>query len=444
MKIHILGICGTFMGGIAALAREAGYEVEGSDQGVYPPMSTQLEQLGIQLKAGYKPENVSSDVDQIIIGNALSRGNSAVEWVLNQGLPYFSGPEWLAVHVLAKRKVIAIAGTHGKTTTSSLVAWILESAGLKPGFLIGGVPANFGVSARLGEGEYFVVEADEYDTAFFDKRSKFVHYHPQIAVLNNLEFDHADIFDDLAQIQKQFHHLVRTIPGNGQIISNAQSAALDAVLEMGCWTPVERFAVQDKCEIETLDQAQGQYQMQSQSMKFKFKWELSGEHNLQNAQAGILAAHYAGVCEHQIVTAMAGFKSVARRMQLLSRRDGLYIYEDFAHHPTAIRLTLEAMRSRHPGHRLIAVIEPRSNSMREGAHAAQLPSSIASADRCFVLAQNLNWDTKHLEQAGEVSIEKSGESLLNALKTMVKEGDVIVFMSNGSFEGIQHRFAQKL
>ncbi len=447
MKIHILGICGTFMGGVAALAREAGHIVEGSDQGVYPPMSTQLEELGIQLKSGYSPANISDDVDQIVVGNAMSRGNPAVEWMLDNDIPYESGPRWLSEHVLKDRKVIAVAGTHGKTTTSSLVAWLLDDAGLDPGFLIGGVPANFGVSARLGGGEYFVVEADEYDTAFFDKRSKFVHYHPDIAILNNLEFDHADIFDNLGQIKRQFHHLVRTIPGKGHIVVNQQSHALNDVIDMGCWSHLHYFgqpSLTNPCwNIETLDVSKDEYLICSpDGEKLEFTWQLSGEHNLQNAQGAIAAATLTGVPLKDALDSISRFTSVARRMQLLNNRDDILIYEDFAHHPTAIQMTLAAFKKRFPHRRLIAVLEPRSNSMRDGAHTQAIPSAIQQADVCYILAQNLKWEPDSMFAQQTVVIEHDAQSLLKRLYDDCVSGDLVVFMSNGSFSGIQHRFAQ--
>ncbi|MDH5183563.1 MAG: UDP-N-acetylmuramate:L-alanyl-gamma-D-glutamyl-meso-diaminopimelate ligase, partial [Gammaproteobacteria bacterium] len=378
MHIHILGICGTFMGGIALLAREMGHEVSGSDANVYPPMSTQLEEQGIRLMEGYDPSHLDPEPDMVVIGNAMSRGNPVVEYVLNRGLPYTSGPQWLAEHVLQGRWVLAVAGTHGKTTTASMLAWILEYAQLKPGFLIGGIPQNFGLSARAGEMPFFVVEADEYDTAFFDKRSKFVHYRPRTLVINNLEFDHADIFADLAAIQRQFHHLVRTIPAEGLIIHPQSETNVDEVLAQGCWTPLESF-----------DLAAGNWQankLSSDGSRFEVwlegkvlgevDWALMGDHNVNNCIAAIAAARHAGVPVEHAINAMAEFENVKRRMEVRGEVNGVTVYDDFAHHPTAISTTLDGLRQRVGEQRIIALLEPRSNTMRMGVHKQELAASV--------------------------------------------------------------------
>jgi len=451
VKLHILGIAGTFMGGLAALARERGYTVEGSDQQVYPPMSTQLEQLGIRLAQGYRAEHISADCDQIVIGNALSRGNAAVEHVLNAGLRYSSGAQWLAEQVLPGREVLAVAGTHGKTTTTALLAWLLEACGAEPGFLVGGVPQNFGVSARLGRGRTFVVEADEYDTAFFDKRSKFVHYRPRIAILNNLEYDHADIFPDLAAIQRQFHHLVRTVPGNGRLIVNGEDAALREVLAMGAWTPVETFAIDAQADwqarLVAADGSRFEVLRRSESLGVA-TWSLLGRHNVMNALAALAAASAAGVDPRQAISALAGFHSPKRRLELIAERGDIRVYDDFAHHPTAIAVTLAGLRAQiGPDTRLIAVLEPRSNSMRMGAHAAALAPSLAEADAVFFLQRpELPWDAAAVIAGlrGEGRALPSVDALLTALEAEVRAGDRVVFMSNGGFEGAPRRFAERL
>ncbi len=449
MKIHILGICGTFMGGIALLARSRGHSVSGSDQNVYPPMSTQLAAQGIELREGYRPEHIEPDTDQVIVGNALSRGNSAVEHVLDSGLRYVSGPQWLAEEYLSSMRVLAVAGTHGKTTASSMLAWILDSAGLDPGFLIGGVPANFGVSARPGGGRWFVIEADEYDTAFFDKRSKFVHYRPSIAILNNLEYDHADIFPDLGAIQTQFHHLIRTIPGSGTIVANADDQAIAVVLERGCWTPVQRFgrgeadwraefAAADGSAIAVTDPDGNRHQT---------GWRLRGEHNLLNATAAVAAAAAAGVPPARAVAALGKFRNPLRRQELLCERNDIRVYDDFAHHPTAIRRTLEGLRQDAPARRLLVALEPRSNSMRAGVHAAALAPALALADRIVVLARpELGWDAAQaLAPLGErCEIAPDAGALLSRLTGWVRPGDSVVFMSNGGFDSAPRRFADQL
>ena len=439
MHVHILGICGTFMAGLAALARESGLTVSGSDAGAWPPMSTQLESLGIEVMAGYDPAHLDPAPDLVIIGNALSRGNPAVEYVLDRGLPYVSGPQWLAGQVLAERWVLAVAGTHGKSTTSSILAWILDTAGLNPGFLIGALPGNFGVSARIGDAPFFVIEADEYDTAFFDKRSKFVHYRPRTAILNNLEFDHADIFPDLAAIERQFHHLVRTIPGNGQIILPADDPALERVLAQGCWTPLERLHAIDgwrlRAEADDWRQFTILYQGQPQA---HVSWSMRGRHNASNALAACLAARHAGVALPLAAAALSNFAGLARRLELKAEVGGVRLYDDFAHHPTAIVETLAALRPETDG-RLIVALEPRSNSMRQGAHAAALGPALTGADRIHLLVRpDLHWDTGHLQTALGPRLVRHADvaAISQALCAEAGRGDVIVLMSNGSFDGL--------
>jgi UDP-N-acetylmuramate: L-alanyl-gamma-D-glutamyl-meso-diaminopimelate ligase len=476
MKLHILGIGGTFMGGIAALARELGHQVEGSDANVYPPMSTQLERLGIVLQQGYGAEHLGGGdparaPDLVIVGNALSRGNPAVEHVLDARLPYVSGPQWLGETLLARRRVLAVAGTHGKTTTTSLLAWILESAGREPGFLVGGVPANFGVSARLepgsgiggsGFGErsapshsqsrspdsqspLFVIEADEYDTAFFDKRSKFVHYRPSIAILNNLEYDHADIFPDVAAIQRQFHHLVRIVPGNGRLIVNAEDARLAEVLAMGCWTPVDSFGIDSGDWRARLLAADGSAFVVSHHGRElgEARWELTGRHNVMNALAALAAAQAAGVDAAQALPALADFRNVARRMERIGEHAGVRVYDDFAHHPTAIATTLAGLRAKVGAARILVGMEPRSNSMRMGAHAHELAPSLRDADAVvFLQRSELPWDAARVVDAlgGRGRTADSVERLLADLLAQARPGDHVVFMSNGGFEGAPRRF----
>jgi UDP-N-acetylmuramate: L-alanyl-gamma-D-glutamyl-meso-diaminopimelate ligase len=447
MRIHILGICGTFMGGVAALARELGLDVEGSDASVYPPMSTQLEALGIALESGYRAEHLQPPPDRVVVGNALSRGNPAIEYLLDAGIDYVSGPQWLGETVLRGRHVLAVAGTHGKTTTSSLLAYLLDTAGLAPGFLIGGVPANFGVSARLGPGTPFVIEADEYDTAFFDKRSKFVHYRPQIAVLNNLEYDHADIFPDVAAIQRQFHHLVRTVPGQGRLIVNAEDARLAEVLAMGCWTPVETFGIETGHWRAALSQADGSAFVVSRGevRLGEVRWNLLGRHNVMNALAALAAAAAAGADPRALLPAFAGFESVKRRMERIGVRGGVRVYDDFAHHPTAIATTLAGLRASVGSARIVIALEPRSNSMRAGAHAAGLAGSLADADVVVLLARpELAWDTAPLIAAldGRGIAVPGVDALLAELGTRTRPGDHVVFMSNGGFEDAPRRFAR--
>jgi len=439
MHIHILGICGTFMGSLALLAREAGHVVTGADQNVYPPMSDQLETAGIELYQGYDAEHIAAlSPDSVIIGNALSRGNPSVEYVLDEGLHYQSGPEWLSEHVLRGRWVLAVAGTHGKTTTASMLAWILSYAGLEAGYLIGGVPSNFGQSARLGSAPYFVIEADEYDTAFFDKRSKFVHYHPQTLVINNLEFDHADIFDDLAAIQRQIHHLIRTVPAKGQVmIPNV--TALNEVMDMGCWSTLEYLSGAQspwRVSLEAADQST--FNVAKGEDCGQVQWTLCGAHNRDNALAAIAAAHHIGVSVSTATAALCEFTSVKRRMERLACVDGVTVYDDFAHHPSAIKTTLAGMRARCKNGRVIAIIEPRSNTMRMGCHSNDLPVAVAGAD-CV-------WWYESEENSGvlktlfidndKVVVRNSISIIIEQVVTQAQAGDEIVIMSNGGFGGI--------
>ncbi len=449
--LHILGICGTFMGGLAQLAAARGFRVTGSDTGVYPPMSTQLEAAGIGLMEGYAPGHLDPAPDLVVVGNALSRGNPAVEAVLARGLDYCSGPEWLAREVLRGRRVLGVAGTHGKTTTSSLLAWILEDAGLAPGFLIGGVPGNFGVSAREGAGDCFVVEADEYDTAFFDKRSKFVHYRPNTLVLGNLEYDHADIFPDLAAIQRQFHHLVRCVPGNGRILRPLDSAALDAVEAMGCWTPVERWSLAGPREEPAAAAWQGRMETADgtclslrgpEGDAGTVDWVLPGRHNANNALAAVAAAAHVGVAPAQALAALARFRGVKRRLELLGEVAGVRLYDDFAHHPTAIAATLGALRARGCTGRVLALVEPRSNTMRMGRHREALAASVVDADRVYwYQPPGMDWSLEDVAAAGNApaSVSDDVERLVATVVGEAQQGDQIVIMSNGSFAGIHQR-----
>lgn len=478
-KIHILGIAGTFMGGVAALARELGHQVEGSDQAVYPPMSTQLETLGIRLSQGYLPGNISADCDEVVVGNALSRGNPAVEAVLDAGRRYTSGAQWLAEQVLPGRDTLAVAGTHGKTTTTTILSFLLQAAGREPGFLIGGVAEDFGVSARLGrsvasaepasaraehlspqgEGEdapilsdrpLFVVEADEYDTAFFDKRSKFVHYRPLVAILNNLEFDHADIFPDVAAIQRQFHHLVRTVPGRGRLIVNGEDKHLAEVLAMGCWTPVERFGFDPALEwsARLINQDGSAFVVVHRGVEVAtVEWPLLGRHNVLNGLAALAAAHAVGVDPAGVAPSLAGFHSVKRRMEVIGQAQGVTIYDDFAHHPTAIHTTLEGLRAKVGAARVVVAMEPRSNSMRLGAHADALAPSLDIADVVVFLARpELPWDAGKVIAAvrGDAQAVADTDALLATLGGVVHDGDHVVFMSNGGFDGAPRRFLAQL
>lgn len=495
MHIHILGICGTFMGGIAVLAQAAGHTVTGCDANVYPPMSTQLEAQGIKLIEGFSPEQTKLNPDIYVIGNVVTRGNPLMEEILNQGLPYISGPQWLSENVLQGKWVMAVAGTHGKTTTSSMLAWVLEYAGLAPGFLIGGVPENFGVSARLPQispndsnhpknqdlagdtrraahskqdstpeygalastaqhrsankddfSPFFVIEADEYDTAFFDKRSKFVHYRPRTAILNNLEFDHADIFEDLTAIEKQFHHLVRTVPQLGLVVKNGKEASLERVIAKGCWTPVEDFGTNANWQLAN---ASGDgsfdvlYQGQTQG---RVTWDLMGEHNQMNALAVIAAARHAGVAVETSIAALGAFKNVKRRMETKGTVNGVTVYDDFAHHPTAIETTVAGLRAKVGQARIIAVLEPRSNTMKLGVMKDALPASLAQADTVFCYSANLGWDAAAALQpiAHKASTFDDLTQLVNAIASTAKAGDHILVMSNGGFGGIHQKILDQL
>ncbi len=439
--IHILGICGTFMGGIAAIAKQAGYRVTGCDANVYPPMSTQLEAQGIELIEGFGTEQLGLKPDTFVIGNVVSRGNPLMEEILNRNLPYVSGPQWLADTLLRNKWVLAVAGTHGKTTTTSMLAWILEYAGLNPGFLIGGVPQNFGVSARLTDSPFFVIEADEYDTAFFDKRSKFVHYRPRTAILNNLEFDHADIFADLAAIETQFHHLLRTVPGNGLVVSNGREESLTRVIKRGCWTPVEKFGSNDGWNIDADNRvtlngvAQGMLQ-----------WELMGEHNRMNALAALAAARHAGVPIAQGLAALAEFKNVKRRMEVRGVVNGITVYDDFAHHPTAIDTTVAGLRHKVGNARILAVLEPRSNTMKLGVMKNALPGSLKDADEVFCYGANLGWDASEaLAPLGNKALVKNNlDELVAAIAACARPGDHVLVMSNGGFGGIHEKLLKRL
>ncbi|MCZ0928450.1 UDP-N-acetylmuramate:L-alanyl-gamma-D-glutamyl-meso-diaminopimelate ligase [Vreelandella janggokensis] len=455
MHLHIIGICGTFMGSLALLARELGHQVSGSDANVYPPMSTQLEEAGISLMEGYRAAHLQSAPDMVVVGNALSRGNEEVEALLNSGLPYTSGAQWLAEHVLPGRRVIAVAGTHGKTTTASLLAWLLESAGLSPGFLIGGVPRNFNVSARLGALDApFVVEADEYDTAFFDKRSKFVHYRPDIAVLHNLEYDHADIFPDLAAIERQFHHLVRTVPSQGRLLVADGQPALERVLQQGVWTPVDHVgdhpdsAWQLRSERADASRFQVIYRDPESTIEEDgvVEWALTGEHNARNALAALAAAWQCGVDLARGCAALARFETPRRRQEVRGEVSGIQVIDDFAHHPTAIAATLQGLRAATPKGRLLAVIEPRSNTMRLGAMRERLMESVAEADAIFWFQPpSVAWSMEALVDAqAHSTLYDDIDVLVSAVVTQASPQDRIVVMSNGSFEGVHERLISAL
>lgn len=455
MHVHILGIAGTFMAGVAALAKAAGHRVTGSDHNVYPPMSTQLNSLGIELSEGFAASQLTPRPDVVVVGNVMTRGQPVIEALLESDIPQTSGPEWLAREILKGRWVLAVAGTHGKTTTASLLAWILEHAGFAPGFLIGGAPANFETSARLGQAPFFVIEADEYDTAFFDKRAKFVHYRARTLVLNNLEFDHADIYENVAAIERQFHHLVRTVPGSGRILWNAADARLARTLAMGCWTPCEGFAsralgvdalwtsrsvpgVSDGSSFEVLEGA---------TVHGRVQWSLIGGHNVDNALAALAAAHHAGVPVAQGIEALRSFKGVARRMQVRGEAGGIVVYDDFAHHPTAIQTTLAGLRARVKGARIIAVLEPRSHTMRMGVHRDALAPAFAAADEVWFYAPpDLGWDVQAVIAAlGERGHMRRDLDALSAdLAGALRPGDHVLVMSNGSFGGLHGRLLAAL
>jgi UDP-N-acetylmuramate: L-alanyl-gamma-D-glutamyl-meso-diaminopimelate ligase len=455
MHIHILGICGTFMGGIAVLAKQAGHKVTGCDANVYPPMSTQLEAQGIELIEGFAPEQTKLSPDIYVIGNVVSRGNPLMEEILNRGLPYISGPQWLAENVLQGKWVLAVAGTHGKTTTSSMLAWILEYAGLAPGFLIGGVPENFGVSARLPQtpaqdakstSPFFVIEADEYDTAFFDKRSKFVHYRPRTAVLNNLEFDHADIFEDLAAIEKQFHHLVRTVPQQGLVVANGKEASLQRVIDKGCWTPIEKFGTNDDWQAANAH-GDGSFDVVYRGVaQGRVAWNLLGEHNRMNALASIAAARHAGVTVDVSIAALTEFKNVKRRMELRGVVNQISVYDDFAHHPTAIETTVAGLRGKVGAARILAVLEPRSNTMKLGVMKSALPASLKEADLVFCYQANLGWDAKEALEpiSAKTQVHDDLEQLVAAIVQAAKAGDHVLVMSNGGFGGIHQKLLDAL
>lgn len=446
MKIHILGACGTFMGGVAILASRAGHEVSGADQHTYPPMSTLLESEGIKLYEGYSPDPMRDPPDLVIIGNALSRGNPAIEYVLNNHLRYTSGPRWLGENYLRHRQVIAVAGTHGKTSTASMTAWILEYAGLDPGFLIGGVPLDFNVSAREGSG-HFVVEADEYDTAFFDKRSKFVHYRPQIATLNNLEYDHADIFPDLAAIETQFHHLMRCIPGNGIVISNGADANLERVLSRGCWSQLQRFSVGPghdwHVEMLAADGSVLGFKYHQQDFGV-LEWSHCGSHNAQNACVALAASVAAGVAPETAIEALASFKGVKRRLELIAHEQDIHIYDDFAHHPTAIRLTLEGLRRKVGNARILVGMEPRSNTMRAGVHADELGPALIAADYVWLkTGADIDWDPKVALAPldNRCKVVTRVDDMLEEMQAGLRAGDHVVFMSNGGFDAAPQRLS---
>ena len=446
MHIHILGICGTFMGGVAQLARAAGHRVTGCDAGVYPPMGPQLEASGIELIEGYDPAQIGLQPDMFVIGNAVSRGNPLLEEVLDRGLPYVSGPQWLADNVLRDKWVLAVAGTHGKTTTSSMLAWILEDAGMAPGFLIGGVPVNFGISARMGETPFFVIEADEYDTAFCDKRSKFVHYRPRTAVLNNLEFDHADIFDDLAAIETQFHHLVRTMPRSGLVVSNAAEASLERVLARGSWTPVEYFNTAEAWRIDG-DDADGSLRLFNGSEKIgESCWGLTGAHNRANAVAALLAARHVGVPLDKGLDALSRFANVKRRMEVRGVANGVTVYDDFAHHPTAIETTVAGLRRKIGSARILAVLEPRSNTMKLGVMKDQLPASLSETDAVFCYGANLGWDAAAAlaPMGAKACVEDDLGRLVERVVQLARPGDHVLVMSNGGFGGIHDELLKSL
>lgn len=449
MRIHILGICGTFMAGIAQIAKQAGHHVVGSDANPYPPMSTMLEAQGIQLFNGYDPLHIDPAVDQIIVGNVIRRGNPAMEYVLEKNLPYISGPQWLYENILRDRWVLAVAGTHGKTTTTSLLTWLLEYAGLEPGFLIGGVPENFGISARMNNSRFFVIEADEYDSAFFDKRSKFIHYHPKTLVLNNLEFDHADIFPNLEAIQQQFHYLIRTVPNNGLIISHGNDGHLRAVLDKGCWTPVDFFSSQNAAwQAKPLKNDGSSFAvLQNGISQGEVNWNLLGKHNVDNAIAAIAAAVHAGVSIEQALAALPLFKNVKRRLEVIGEKHGITLYDDFAHHPTAIATTLEGLRAKLGAARIVVVLEFGSYTMRSGVHNERLKDALSAAD--IIICKQPEGDDGTLERVLKefkqpTTCYSSVDDLVEQSKPSLLKGDHIVIMSNSGFGGIHQKLLNAL
>ena len=445
MHIHILGICGTFMGGIATIARQAGHKVTGCDANVYPPMSDQLAAQGIELIEGYATEQIRLKPDLWVVGNVVTRGTPLIEEILDSGGPYVSGPQWLAENILRKKWVLTVAGTHGKTSTSAMLAWILEAAGERPGFLIGGVPQNFGVSARLTDSEYFVIEADEYDTAFFDKRSKFIHYRPRTAILNNLEFDHADIFSDIASIERQFHHFVRIIPRSGLVVANRLDAAIERVLKLGCWTPIEYFDDGDGWQAKALDA--GGFRVSRAGEEFgTVSWDLPGDYNRSNGLAAIAAARHAGVDPTAACAALGRFLSVKRRMELRGVAAEVAVYDDFAHHPTAIAATVAGLRRKVGPARILAVLEPRSNTMKLGVMKDALPGSLAQADLVYCYSSNLTWDpAETLAPLGaKATCYDDLDALVTAVIAAARPGDQIVVMSNGGFGGIHQILLDRL
>ena len=446
MHVHILGICGSFMGGIAAIAKSLGHKVTGSDKNVYPPMSTQLEALGIELTEGYCESQFDPAPDMVVIGNAMSRGNPAVEYVLNRNLPYTSGPQWLLDNLLKDRWVIGLSGTHGKTTTSSMVAWILEHAGLNPGYLIGGVPENFGVSARVGESPFFVIEADEYDSAFFDKRSKFVHYRPKTLVINNLEFDHADIFADLGAIQTQFHHLVRMVPENGLILTPNSTPAIEDMLKRGCWSSRQSLGKEWHAELLKKDGSEFNV-LHNGVIAGAVTWSLLGQHNVDNALMAIAAAHHAGVTLPDAIEALSFFKNVKRRMEVKGEVNNITLYDDFAHHPTAIATTLDGLRKKVGNSRILAVLEPRSNTMKMGVHKDTLANSWQKADEVYLYEpENMDWSLGDSVAHSNAPTHcfRDVEKIVQRVCNVAQPGDHILVMSNGGFEGIHSRILDAL
>jgi UDP-N-acetylmuramate: L-alanyl-gamma-D-glutamyl-meso-diaminopimelate ligase len=450
MRIHILGICGTFMAGIAQLAKQSGHEVTGSDQNVYPPMSTQLEAQGITLMNGYDPAHLDPDIDCVIVGNVIRRGNPAMEYVLENNIPYMSGPQWLSENILKERWVLAVSGTHGKTTTTSMLTWILESAGLNPGFLIGGVPENFGISARIGSHPYFIIEADEYDCAFFDKRSKFIHYRPKTLILNNLEFDHADIFPDLTAIKQQFHYLIRTIPGNGLIIRHANDNNIEDVIKLGCWTPTVTFSGEfGHWRARLIDPDGSRFEVFTGEVSVgEVRWSLLGRHNVENALAAIAAAQHAGVLVQRALEALSSFKNVKRRLEVRGQSNGMTIYDDFAHHPTAIATTLEGLRAKvGAAARIIAVLEFGSFTMRSGVHKDNIKNALTTADMVICKRpDSTNWDLATIlkDFPQPTAMYDNVDSLVENLVKELKTGDHIVVMSNSGFGGIHQKLLNAL